>query len=259
MKFGLNMFSLREQTKTKEETIEVVKRLQAMGYDYFQFSGTTVDTDTRVMIAKELGAPIVLTHTKFDAMMADPEGVVADHALYGCENIGLGMREFRGKTEEEIYAAIAEIKEASEKIKAAGGHFYYHHHNFEFIKLSNGKTIFEEIIEKCPEVNFTLDTFWLQAGGVSIVEYIEKLKGRICCVHLKDFLPGFKQNEEGKWKMAEPKFAPVGDGNINWQDVMTAFKKAGVQYYLVEQDDATKYDDPMAQVERSIKYLKENF
>lgn len=259
MKFGLNMFSLRDQMKTKEDAIETVKRVRDMGYDYLQFSGSTVDTDTRVMIVKDLGMPIVLTHTKFETMMSDPAGVVADHALYDCENIGLGMREFRGKSEEEVYAAIAEIKDASEKIAAAGGHFYYHHHNFEFVKLSNGKTIFEELFEKCPDVNFTLDTFWLQAGGVSVLEYIEKLKGRICCVHLKDFLPGFMKNEEGKWKMAEPRFAPVGDGNINWRDVMAAFKKAGVQYYLVEQDDATSYDDPFAQVERSIKYLKENF
>jgi hypothetical protein len=33
-------------------------------------------------------------------------------------------------------------------------------------------------------------------------------------------------------------------------------KELGVKYYLVEQDDAVNYPDPLEQVARSIQYIK---
>ncbi len=259
MKFGLNLFSLRKQITTKEDFLATMKKLGEMGYDYVQYSGGAWDPEMVREVSREVGLPVVLTHVKLAMMLEDPAALVAGHARFGCENIGLGMFEFRGTDEAGKRAGIAKIGEAAQKITAAGAKFFYHNHNFEFQKMENGKTVFDALIEECPNVNFILDTFWLQSGGVSILEYIEKLKGRIGCVHLKDFLPTFVKHEETGKYASKPKFAPVGDGNINWHAVIPAFVAAGAEYFLVEQDDATDYEDPFAQVERSIKYLKENF
>ena len=157
------------------------------------------------------------------------------------------------ETEEEMLSNIDQIGEAAARVKAAGGEFFYHNHNFEFQRLSTGETVFDRILNTLPDVNFTLDTYWLQSGGVAVLEYIKKAAGRLCCVHLKDYLPTFP---EGQFKA---KFAPVGEGNINWQDVIPAFRAAGAEYYLVEQDDATDYEDPFREVGSSIAYLKKNF
>ncbi|MBQ9802636.1 MAG: sugar phosphate isomerase/epimerase [Clostridia bacterium] len=259
MKFGLNLFSLRKQIGTKEALIATLARLKDLGYDYVQYSGGPWEPAWVKEASEQTGMPVVLTHVKLAAMLEAPAKLVAEHKLFGCENVGLGMFEFRGVDEATRLEGIAKIGEAAEKITAAGGKFFYHNHNFEFQKLSSGKTVFDTLFEAHPDVNFILDTFWLQAGGVAILEYIEKLKGRIGCVHLKDFLPTFVKNEEtGKYE-SKPKFAPVGDGNINWHAVIPAFVAAGATYFLVEQDDATDYEDPFEQVGRSIKYLKENF
>ena len=259
MKFGLNLFSLRKQISTKEDFSATLKRLKEMGYDYVQYSGGAWDPEMVREVSEEVGMPVVLTHVKLNMMLEDTENLVAGHARFGCKNVGLGAFDFRGADEATRREGIAKIGEAAAKISAAGANFFYHNHNFEFVKMESGKTVFDTIMEECPEVNFILDTFWLQSGGVSILEYIEKLKGRIGCVHLKDFLPFFVKNEEtGKYE-SKPKFAPVGDGNINWHAVIPAFLAAGAEYFLVEQDDATNYEDPFAQVARSIKYLKENF
>lgn len=259
MKFGINLFSLRKQIDTKEKFMATAAALKEMGYDYLQYSGGPWEPETVKEVSEAVGMPVVLTHVKLDMMLNDPDTLVAQHKLFGCENVGLGAFDFRCEGDEAKRAGLLKVAEAAAKITAAGGKFFYHNHHHEFQKLANGKTVYDTMIEEYPDINFILDTYWLQTGGVSILEYIEKLQGRIGCVHLKDYMPTFVKNgETGKYEF-NAKFAPVGDGNINWHSVIPAFVQAGAKYFLVEQDDATDYDEPLAQVARSIKYLKENF
>lgn len=259
MKFGLNLFSLRRQIDTKEKFLQTAKALKEMGYDYVQYSGGPWEPEVVKEVSDTVGLPVVLTHVKLDMMLEAPEKLVAEHKLFGCENVGLGAFDFRCEGEAQKRLGIAKIAEAAAKITAAGGKFYYHNHHFEFQKLPDGRTIFDTLVQDHADINFILDTFWLQTGGVSITEYIERLTGRIGCVHLKDYLPAFTRNgETGKYDF-KPQFMPVGDGNINWHSVIPAFVRAGAEYFLVEQDNATDFDDPLGQVGRSIKYLKENF
>ena len=105
-----------------------------------------------------------------------------------------------------------------------------------------------------PYINFTLDTYWIQYGGNDVVETIKKLKGRIECVHFKDYM--IAVNAEGKG--FEPRFAPVGDGNINFARALEAAREAGAKYFLVEQDNAALLPDTLGQVERSVKYVAAN-
>ena len=91
-------------------------------------------------------------------------------------------------------------------------------------------------------MGFTLDTYWVQAGGGNPAEWIEKLSGRVPCIHLKDYL-------------FDAKMAPIGVGNINFDRVFAAAAAAGTEYMLVEQDDC--YDvDPFECLKISYDYLK---
>ena len=254
MNFGINLYSLRKQIATKEDFISTLRRLKDMGYDYFQFSGAPFDKEVIKQACIETGMPVVLTHSPIDKALDNPIELVDEHKAVGCNNIGLGWMEFRNLPEDEVYKNIQKIKTANDNVVNAGGKYFYHNHNHEFLKLSNGKRIFDVILDTIPNLNITLDTFWLQAGGVSITDYVSICKGRLECVHLKDFLPLFKDGQP-----FTAKFAPVGQGNINFEKVILAMQDANVKYYLVEQDDATDYDDPFSQVELSIKYLKNNF
>ena len=47
----------------------------------------------------------------------------------------------------------------------------------------------------------------------------------------------------------------ITSGDSAFFAVETA-KRCGAQYFLVEQDDATDYDDPLGQVEKSIRYMQ---
>ena len=112
----------------------------------------------------------------------------------------------------------------------------------------------EYMIKNAPYINFTLDTYWVQYGGVEVCDLLDKLKGRIECVHLKDYK--IEQVSERKF---EPKFAPIGDGTMNFEKIIVKMKACGTKYFLVEQDNAADLPDTLGLVTKSVKYLNENF
>ena len=250
---GLNLFSIRNYLDSEEHFKEALIALKNMGYSYVQFSGAPFDAQMIKRAIDEVGMPVVLTHVPFDRIINDTEALMDEHELIGCKNIGLGMMPLDDvKDPEKCAKTVAALNDAGERMAKRGFKLFYHHHDFEFIRY-DGKTVFDMLID-APYINFTLDTFWLQSGGVDIVDTIARLKGRIECIHLKDYMVVLK--EDGKW--VKPCFAPVGDGNINFAAVIDAAREAGAKYFLVEQDNAATLPDTMGQVERSARYVDKN-
>ena len=86
------------------------------------------------------------------------------------------------------------------------------------------------------------DTYWVQAGGADPSFWLEKLSGRVPCIHLKDFAFGRKM-------------AVLGEGNLNFDRIFQKAEKAGTKYMLVEQDDCNG-ENPFDCIKRSYDYLK---
>ena len=243
MKAGLNLFSIRNLLDTEEHFLETAYKLKEMGYSYAQFSGMPFDADmiARVSTAAEL--PIVLTHVPMDRIINDTDALMEEHARFGCKNIGLGMMPVATiVNKDEVRKTIEALDRAGEKMEKNGFGFFYHHHHFEFYK-HDGETVFDYIIKNAPHINFTLDSYWLQFGGVNICETVDKLKGRIECVHMKDYMIALKENTEKVG--VEPRFAPVGDGSIDFAAFVEHAKAAGAKYFLVEQDNAATLPDTL--------------
>lgn len=255
MKAGINLFSVRNLLENEESFLKTAYKLKEMGYSYAQFSGMHFDADmiARVSAASEL--PIVLTHVPMDRILNDTDALMEEHARFNCKNIGLGMMPLDVILDrDKAYKTIEELDRVGEKMKANGFGFFYHHHHFEFYK-HDGETVFDHILKNAKNINFTLDSYWLQFGGVDICDTVDKLKGRIECVHMKDYMIAVKENSE-KLEFA-PRFAPVGDGSIDFAAFVEHARAAGAKYFLVEQDNASKLPDTLGQVERSIRYIAE--
>lgn len=250
MEIGAQLFSLRNFIKNGQDIDSTFGKIKEMGYTCVQFSGATFEPYELKDIIDKYNLPVYLTHVDATRISEDTENVIKEHKIIGCQNIGLGAMPhafpFMGDIE-EVDEFVKKFSTAAQKIKDAGLKFFYHNHDFEFRKLKNGQTIFDYLVENAPDFNFTLDTYWVQRGGVALLEYIEKLSGRIECVHLKDM----QTVKEGGQK-----FAPVGVGVINWGAVLPAFIKSGTKYAFVEQDDAVDYPDPFAQLGKSADNLK---
>lgn len=254
MDAGLNLYSIRNQIQSESEFLAAAQRIKDMGYAHIQYSGTAFDIKRIKKMQESVGLPVVLTHVPMDRILQDTEALIDEHEAIGCRNIGLGMMPIDVIADETVCKrTIEDLNTAAEKIARRGMKFFYHHHHFEFARYGS-QTVFDYILETAPHINFTLDVYWLQYGGVSILEYIDKCRGRIECVHLKDYRIHFADN-----KKFEPIFAAVGDGNIRFDAYLDALSAAGVKYYIVEQDNATSCDDPFGEVKRSIDYIKTNF
>lgn len=252
MKAGLNLYSIRNFLDTEEHFLEAANRLREMGYSYMQFSGAPLDPDMIARVSEASGLPTVLTHVPMDRIIGDTDALMEDHARFGCRYIGLGsMSKDVVLDKARCRETIAALDEAGAHMEACGFKFFYHHHHYEFYR-HDGETVLDYILKNAPHIHLTLDTYWLQYGGVDVCDTIDRAAGRIECIHLKDYMVARKDGDKPDF---EPRFAPVGDGNIDFASVVRHARAAGCKYFLVEQDNAAKLPDTMEQVARSARYL----
>lgn len=246
MEIGIQFYTLREFCKDLEGFDETLKKVADIGYKNVQIAGTC-EFDPAWLKEKldTYGLKCILTHTKPDKLLADAALVAKDHDVFGCDCVGLGYAQF--EEEGALGKFIKLYKSVAQTLKENGKYFMYHNHAHEFVK-KDGKLIIEHIADSFDKdiLGFTLDTFWVQVGGGNPAEWIEKLSGRLPCIHLKDYAP--KSNYEGK-------MMPVGEGNLNWEKIFAAAEKAGTKYMLVEQDDCNG-EDPFDCIKRSYDYLR---
>ena len=251
MKIGAQLYTLRDSCKDLESFAETLKRVADIGYTTVQVSGTCeFEADWLKQQLDANGLKCVLTHTAPQKLQEQLEKVCADHKHFGCGCVGLGMFPLMNGDPEERYAEFVKTyKPIARQLKENGFYFMYHNHDQEFHKL-NGKTWMEKMAEDFApdEMGFTLDTFWVQAGGANPVEWIQKLSGRLPCIHLKDFAFAASRN-------IRDCITVVGEGNINFEAVIAAAADAGTEYLLVEQDFCHE-EDPFDCMRRSYNNLK---
>ena len=251
MEAGLNLYSLRNFIASEEDFLATANKLREMGYSYLQYSGAPFDADKIKRVSEASGMPVYLTHVPMDRILHDTDSLVEEHLRFGCKNVGLGAMPIDVIKDEALCKkTIEQLDRAGEMMEKNGARFFYHHHHYEFFK-HGGETVFDYMIKNAPHINFTVDTYWLQYGGVSVADFLEKLKGRIECVHLKDYMIDFSSD-----KGFAPRFCPVGDGTIDFSLAVSKAKESGARYFFVEQDNAPDFDEPFGEVERSIKYIK---
>lgn len=240
MKIGAQFFTIRDFCKNTDDFAESLKKVADIGYKTVQISGTCeYETAWLKEQLDKNGLTCVLTHTPADRLIADPAGVAKAHDVFGCKYVGLGWYGFGEKSTEDF---LKEYRAVAKTLHDNGKYFMYHNHDHEFQK-ENGRLILEILAEEIPadEMGFTLDTFWVQAGGGDPAHWIEQLKGRVPCIHLKDYAYGRKM-------------AVIGEGNINFDRVFEKAEAAGTEYMLVEQDDCNG-EDPFDCLARSYQYL----
>ncbi len=255
MEVGLNLYSIRNLIQNEKDFLDTAHKLKAMGYSYMQYSGGPYEPEMIARVSKETEMPVYLTHVPMDRILNDTDKLTEEHASFGCKNIGLGMMPIKTlANEQEFEKTVEKLDFAAEKMQKNGFSFFYHHHHYEFLKR-NGITALEYMLKNAPHINFTLDTYWVQYGGADVLDTIEKLNGRIACVHLKDYQLIYKESDS----TCNPAFAPVGDGNIDFKKVVAKMKQSGTKYFFVEQDNAADLPDTLGLMQRSIEYIKSNF
>jgi sugar phosphate isomerase/epimerase len=244
VEIGAQLYTVRAFCKTLEDFAETLKKVADIGYKNVQVSGTCeYDPQWLADQLKKNGLKCVLTHNSQEKFKTDAATLAKNHSVFDCDYVGLGSYGFKEENGETLEKFMEIFTPIVNTVAENGKYFMYHNHDWEF-KKQNGKPILQLMAEAMPadKFGFTLDTFWVQAGGGDPAFWIEKLSGRVPCIHLKDYSFGRLM-------------AVIGEGNINFDRVFEKAEKAGTKYMLVEQDNCNG-EDPFDCLNRSFKYLK---
>lgn len=244
MKIGAQFYTIRDFCKTTEDFAESLKKVADIGYKTVQISGTCeYEPEWLRERLKENGLQCVLTHTPQEKLIKNTVGVAAEHDIFNCRCVGLGWYGFDEEKADQTYENfLRTYKPVARTLKENNKYLMYHNHDREFSKI-DGKVVLERLAEEFApdEMGFTLDTFWVQAAGGDPAQWIERLKGRVPCIHLKDC-------------SFDRKMSVVGEGNINFERVFQKAEEAGTEYMLVEQDWCD--ENPFECLKRSYQFLR---
>jgi len=244
-RLGAQYYTIRKTCQTIEDFDASCKKVADMGYKIIQLSGIgDFDADSIKKIVDKYNLQVVCTHRPAQNYLENLEKEIEFHKTLGCKVCGLGsMPGFNAKME-TIEEFVKNFKPVSEELKKHGLTFAYHNHSFEFEKI-DGRYAFDIIVEKMASDNFKfiLDVYWLSYAGLNPAKFIREHKDMIPCIHLKDL----------KIVDNTPKYAEIGQGNIDWDDVLSACEEANVEFALIEQDICD--GDPFDSLQISYDYL----
>jgi sugar phosphate isomerase/epimerase len=242
------MYTLREFTKTPPDIAKTLGRVKKLGYDAVQLSALgPIDPKELAKILQNEGLACCATHVSQDRMKNETEKVLEEHKLWACRYTAIGGFNPKENGSTQAWTNFAsDYNTVARKFAGTGVSLGYHNHSHELVKY-DGKQALQILIEKCDlAVWFEIDTYWITQGGGDPVQWINKVKGRIPCVHFKDMAV--------KWDRAQY-MAEVGVGNLNWPGIIGACKAAGTEWYIVEQD--TCYRDPFDSLKTSLDNMKQ--
>jgi sugar phosphate isomerase/epimerase len=253
---GVQMMMLKSQA---EETgpYEVLRRLKGIGFSAVEVSQIPMTTDNVAEMRRakdELGTDFAALSAGLgggpnDSLVEDYSKIVGDAKKLGASRLRIGMMPLSAMASHEALLAFCQqAEEISARLVDEGITLYYHNHHVEFAKRG-GSTILDIIRAEAPTMRLEIDVHWVQRGGKDPVRTLQKYAGLVDLVHLKDYrigqipsaafeavqggdLAAFRQAFAGVVQFAE-----VGEGNLEWTEIITQAIASGTEYLLIEQDE----------------------
>lgn len=255
-KLGVQLYTVRDYIKDPDFADLTFRKLTELGYTQLQTAGAWLDDHVLGELAKKHGIEIVGSHYNFQKIVEEPEQTMELHREWGTTNVGIGGMPVPARRDlAELKAFISTFNRTAELYAKHGFKLTYHHHNFEFVRIDGHRTLMDLLYEGFDPatVSFVLDTCWVAAGGADVVDWMQKLAGRVDILHLKDM--ALKEVD----RRFVPHITEVGNGNLSFDGIMRTAAEIGVKYYVVEQDEnftPTPFESLKTSADFLAKYKK---
>ena len=249
MNFGLQTFTIRKAQKKSIRTAYMpLIELGIKSFEVARIDFNRQNAKELKALKDEYGIEITSIQVKPKYVFGARDKIIEFCRLTECKNVVISMLPFKCilGSEKNFYDFLSSLDDTYNLYKENGITLAYHHHNWEYIKLSNGKTRRAELLSATKEIKLVHDTYWSARSGISPHKQIEEFKNRLLGIHLRDLT--FKKR--GIQVLSQD--AAIGDGVINFEDVLLSAKRAGCQYYVIEQNTKNPYSD----IIKSLKNLK---
>lgn len=246
---ALQLYTVRQFTKTPEDIAKTLAKVKKLGFDAVQVSAIgKIDDAELAKILKNEGLTCCATHVGLDRLRDQTDAVIAQHQAWGCQYTALGHVNYRTAAEWDKF--IADFNGIAEKLAKGGVELGYHNHSHELVKYDGASPLERMLKGFSRNVWMEIDVYWITHGGGDPAAWVEKCRGRIPCIHLKDL--AVVNDETGKHVQ---RMAEVGEGNLNFPKIIEAAKAAGTKWFIIEQDDCYG-KDPFECAARSLENVK---
>ena len=248
MNFGVQTFTIRKAQKKDIEKsyLPLIKMgISELEVARIDFNEKNADEIWAIMSNHNIRPVSIQVKPKY--VFGDPESVIRFCKTTGCKNVVISQLPFSCVLgdEEKFYSFIAKLDGQYELYEKEGITLAYHHHNWEYIKLSNGNTRMDELLSKTKKIKFVHDTYWTARCGIDPAKQIDRFGDRLLGIHLRDL------DFSKKLIDVVPHDTWIGGGVIDFKSVLSAAKKVGCEYFVIEQNSK----DPYSDIEKSYNYL----
>lgn len=245
MMIAVQLYTVRDQLRDPDRIGDLLGRLRETGYRAVEVAGLGPTMHERFE-AELARADMVAcaVHVSLERLTTDLDGVGAECTEWHCRYVVVPGLPDEYRSHEGYQRFASEAVELAERLRSFGLQLAYHNHSYELERYGE-QTGLETLLAatSTDTLQAEFDTYWLQYGGASPAAWIRRFKGRVPLVHLKDVAV----------IRGEPVDAEVGEGNLDWPDILSACRYAGTEWLVVEQDEP--YRDPMESVAVSYANL----
>jgi sugar phosphate isomerase/epimerase len=257
---GLQLYTIRDAMAT--DAPGSLKKVSDFGYKYLELAdyanGKFYNYEPAEFkkLVDDLGMEIISSHTQVEGVgvtLDSAKKMAEDHVKIGAKYcIQPWIVEEMRTTVASYQRMAANWNQIGQVMKDAGLQFGYHNHNFEFGTVEGKVPYFDIMLAELDKslVIMELDMFWASKAGHNPVDIINKYPGRFQLFHLKDMY----SNQPPFYEVIKDDIAPVGEGVINFKEIIATKDTAGMKYMIVEQDQS-RDGDMIADIQKSITNL----
>lgn len=237
------LYTVRDQLQDPSHLARVLGHVREIGYRAVEVAGLGPKTIGRFgSELKRADLVACAAHVPLDRLQKDLDGVAEQCREWGCSYAVIAGLPAGYYAQDGHLRFAAEAEEVALKMRPHGLRLAYHNHSVELQRFGR-QTWLESLFATAPAdaLQAELDTYWLQYGGASPPAWIRRFRGRLPLVHLKDMAVVGR----------DPVMAEIGEGNLDWADILGACKEAETKWLIVEQDECRR--DPMESL--AISYI----
>mgnify|MGYP006299875261 CR=1 FL=1 len=245
--FGIISGVVKKELEANPE--ETLYKLSEMGYRKLEFGGTFgMDPSDLLSLLEKLKLQPVAGGTSMASLQGDGLKKAIDDQLQMNKKYLICYWPWMhsGKTidQSDLDFTLEHFERIGKTCNDNGLRFAFHNHEKEFQRVGD-HVIYDYFLEMTdPElVTMELDLYWAIIGGANPVDYINRYPDRFEILHVKDSYDPSRRDS----------FACVGEGVIDFNEILQLRDTGGFKHLIVEKDGA---ENGLACAETSINYLR---
>lgn len=238
-KLGLQLYTIRDEMA--RDPVATLKKVKAMGYQDFELYGFDSDklsyygmqASQFKSVLDELQLTASSCHYGFASYLDRPESELkrfVEQCIKGAKALDSAYITWPWIAPEqrtlENYKRMPDmLNKIGEQVSQAGLGFAYHNHGFEF-DLHNGQHGFDIILSETNPawVKLQMDMYWImRSSQTTPKQLVKQHPGRFVMWHIKDM------------DALSRDYTELGNGTINYQNVLPDPSQSGLEYYYLEQ------------------------